>query len=104
MGSLVNCMEQIINRQLQTGMGRQAVAVSLAVVNIRVFLKYNMVAHLDVSELENLCQLIPWNSVYFEKFVVIQIVKNVYYRSCRLRHRVLSEPDDPTSRLVNSFL
>lgn len=30
-------MEQI-NRQLQTGMGRQAVAISLAVVNMRVFL------------------------------------------------------------------
>jgi len=63
-----------------------------------------MIAHLDVSEQEHLCQLIPWNSVYFENFVVIQTVKNVSYRSCRLRHSVLPEPHDPTSRLVDSFL
>jgi hypothetical protein len=38
MDSYVKCIEQIINRQLLQGMGRQAVAISLAVVNTRGFL------------------------------------------------------------------
>ena len=63
-----------------------------------------MVAHLDTSEQENLCQLIQWNSAYFEKSVVIQTVKNVCCRFRRLRHSVLPDPDNPTSHLVNSYL